>query len=209
MDNQLDFGKRLREAREKAGRSQRQIADAVGISPQMISAYEKGTRSPSIDVAAKLANEIGVSLDHLCGIQLSEKSTPTISNCADVVACISELSKYLTCWSTTGVHPRNEEDYEEIYDGFQDSKYCHHHVITSDPVAVVEIENGFIADFFQRWYEIKKLYQKKIIGKDLMDSWYLGEMERLKGIPVLSIPNDIQWFGPEPFEREESNDGND
>lgn len=209
MDNQLDFGKKLREAREKAGRSQRQIADAVGISPQMISAYEKGTRSPSIDVAAKLANEIGVSLDHLCGIQISENSTPTISNCADVVACISELSKYLTCWSTTGVHPRDEEDYEEIYDGFQDSKYSHHHVITSDPVAVVEIENGFIADFFQRWYEIKKLYQKKIIGEDLMDSWYLGEMERLKGIPVLSIPNNIQWFGPEPFKREESNDGND
>lgn len=209
MDNQLDFGKKLREAREKAGRSQRQIADAVGISPQMISAYEKGTRSPSIDVAAKLANEIGVSLDHLCGIQISENSTPTISNCADVVACISELSKYLTCWSTTGVHPRDEEDYEEIYDGFQDSKYFHHHVITSDPVAVVEIENGYIADFFQRWYEIKKLYQKKIIGEDLMDSWYLGEMERLKGIPVLSIPNNIQWFGPEPFKREESNHGND
>lgn len=205
MDNQLDFGKKLREAREKAGRSQRQIADAVGISPQMISAYEKGTRSPSIDVAAKLANEIGVSLDHLCGIQLSEKSTPTISNCADVVACISELSKYLTCWSTTGVHPRNEEDYEEIYDACSNND----DVITGDPVAVVEIENGFIADFFQRWYEIKKLYQKKIIGEDLMDSWYLGEMERLKGIPVLSIPNNIQWFGPEPFKREESNDCND
>lgn len=206
MDNQLDFGKRLRDAREKAGRSQRQIADAVGISPQMISAYEKGTRSPSIDVAAKLANEIGVSLDHLCGIQLSEKSTPTISNCADVVACISELSKYLTCWSTTGVHPRNEEDYEEIYDACSNNDDVID-VITGDPVAVVEIENGFIADFFQRWYEIKKLYQKKIIGEDLMDSWYLGEMERLKGIPVLSIPRDIQWFGLEPFEREESNHG--
>ena len=41
------------------GRSQAQIAEAVGISQQMYSAIELGERRPSVEVAKKIASVMG------------------------------------------------------------------------------------------------------------------------------------------------------
>ena len=201
-----NFGERMRESRQKAGKSQRQIADAAGISPQMVSAYEKGARAPSIEVAAQLAGELGVSLDYLCGIDLPDVSQHTFKNYADLISYISELSRYLDCKSSIQIRPRNEEDYEYVSTGFPDSPYFESYPITEDQVAVIEIQNGIIVDFFRRWEEIQTLHQKGIISDELLDSWYLGEMERLQKW-IIGEPKDIHWFGIEPARREEESDG--
>jgi len=43
----------------RKGRSQAQIAEAVGISQQMYSAIELGERRPSVEVAKKIASVMG------------------------------------------------------------------------------------------------------------------------------------------------------
>lgn len=67
--NALDFGKNLRNLREKANMSQKQLASYVGVSPTSISLYELHERMPSQEVMAKIAQVFRVSTDYLLGIE--------------------------------------------------------------------------------------------------------------------------------------------
>ena len=58
---------RLRELREKAGKSQAEIALLLGISRQHYALYEKGTRTLPIFHFTTLADYYGVTLDYLAG----------------------------------------------------------------------------------------------------------------------------------------------
>jgi tetratricopeptide (TPR) repeat protein len=60
VDDPAEVGRRLKEARERAGLSQRQLA-YEGCSPAYISRVEAGTRTPSLHVLAELAARLGVS----------------------------------------------------------------------------------------------------------------------------------------------------
>ena len=44
------IGKRVKEARLKKGLSQQQVADALGVSKVSVCGYEKGTRTPSLEI---------------------------------------------------------------------------------------------------------------------------------------------------------------
>ena len=63
------FAEKIFELRKKKGITQREVADAVGITAASISAYEKGTKIPPLDTAIAVAKYFGVSLDYLCGLQ--------------------------------------------------------------------------------------------------------------------------------------------
>lgn len=47
--------------------TQRQVAKALGVTPQAISFYERGLREPSIDELIKMADFFEVSIDYLVG----------------------------------------------------------------------------------------------------------------------------------------------
>lgn len=53
--------------REESGLSQRALAERAKLSPAMLNAIEKGTKTPSLDSARRLAEALGVSLDDLFG----------------------------------------------------------------------------------------------------------------------------------------------
>ena len=57
MDNDISiaFGENLKKIRYDEGLTQREVADAIGVTPASLSAYEKGTQLPSITVATKTA----------------------------------------------------------------------------------------------------------------------------------------------------------
>ena len=46
-------------------RTQKEVAEAIGITPMAMSYYESGERIPNDEVKAKLANYYGVSVGHL------------------------------------------------------------------------------------------------------------------------------------------------
>jgi tetratricopeptide (TPR) repeat protein len=64
VDSPEAVGRRLREAREKAGLSQRQLSFA-GCSPAYISRIESGDRIPSLQLLRELGRRLGVSEDYL------------------------------------------------------------------------------------------------------------------------------------------------
>lgn len=59
------FPGRLRELRERKGLSREQVAVAAGTSSHSVAKLEQGTRSPSLELAWRIAQALGCSLDDL------------------------------------------------------------------------------------------------------------------------------------------------
>lgn len=63
----MGFAKQLLSLRKEKKISQGELADKVGIHPNVLGRYEREEANPSIEIAAKLAETLGVSLDYLVG----------------------------------------------------------------------------------------------------------------------------------------------
>ena len=61
----VDCSEKLRLLREAAHLTQLQVANRVGVSKAMISAYETASKAPSIEVLIRLSRLFGVSVDYL------------------------------------------------------------------------------------------------------------------------------------------------
>ena len=57
-------GKRLKELRKQAGKTQEQVAEAVGLEPGTISRIERGAKGMSIDSLLMFSEIYGVSTDY-------------------------------------------------------------------------------------------------------------------------------------------------
>ncbi len=55
------LGQRIRQRREALGLTQHQLAQTLGVTPQHLSVVELDKRSVSVEMLAKLAQELGVS----------------------------------------------------------------------------------------------------------------------------------------------------
>ncbi len=61
----VDCSEKLKALREARGLTQLQVANRIGISKAMISAYETASKAPSIEVLIRLSRLFGVSVDYL------------------------------------------------------------------------------------------------------------------------------------------------
>jgi transcriptional regulator with XRE-family HTH domain len=68
------FGNRLLNLRKERGWSQPDLGKRIGTSGAIIGRYERGEITPSIEVAKKLADTFGVTLDFL----VDDKDVPNI-----------------------------------------------------------------------------------------------------------------------------------
>lgn len=59
------FGRRLQTLRREQGWSQPDLAQKIGTSGAVVGRYERGEITPSIEVARKLAEALGVTVDYL------------------------------------------------------------------------------------------------------------------------------------------------
>ena len=74
----FDFGNRLYQLRKKAGLSQKQLGDKVGLSNKSVSKWENGLAKPGLDVVHMLADVLSVSVDDLVQGVSSEKQITKI-----------------------------------------------------------------------------------------------------------------------------------
>ena len=71
----MTFGEKLSSLRRKAGLTQNEVAEALGVTPQAVSKWESDSSCPDIFTLPKLANLYGTTVDDL----LSRESEPTVS----------------------------------------------------------------------------------------------------------------------------------
>ena len=61
----LGVGQRIRQRRKALKLTQLDLAKAIGLTPQHVSAMEQEKRTPSLPCLVRLAEELGVSVDFL------------------------------------------------------------------------------------------------------------------------------------------------
>ena len=74
----FEFGNRLFQLRKKAGLSQSQLGEKVGVSNKAVSKWENGQAKPGLDVIHKLADTLSVTIDDLLKLSCSEKQITKI-----------------------------------------------------------------------------------------------------------------------------------
>ena len=64
-----EIQKRLREAVEYSGLSQKEIAEKIGVNPSTVSKYMRLDKYPSLDTFANLCLILDVSADEILGLK--------------------------------------------------------------------------------------------------------------------------------------------
>lgn len=74
----MSFGDNLERIRKDRKVSQAKLGEALGLTQQMVSSYEKETSSPNIEVLLKTADYFNVSIDTLVGhvVKSPEANSP-------------------------------------------------------------------------------------------------------------------------------------
>lgn len=78
-----DLGQRLQEQRTLRNLSQKQVATNIGVSASVISNYESGERTPSIENLMALARLYHCSTDYLLGLDKTENAKPLDASMLD------------------------------------------------------------------------------------------------------------------------------
>src|SRR5437870_338142 len=83
--NLTELGGRIKQLREKRGLKQIAVANALQISAQAVSKWERGENAPDIAILLDLSKLLGVSVDTLLGRREQENDTfPATVFCTDM-----------------------------------------------------------------------------------------------------------------------------
>lgn len=78
------LGKRLKQLRNSAGLTQKELANKMNISPSAVSMYEAGRRDPDTETLVKFSKFFNVTTDYLLGetsnIPLTQEHLTTIND---------------------------------------------------------------------------------------------------------------------------------
>lgn len=90
----MEFHKKLKELRTKAGMTQMQLGAQIGVTKSVISYYELQERIPSPEILVKLAAIFHVSTDYLLGIE--KKSVIDVSGLEEEdIAILQQIIAYM------------------------------------------------------------------------------------------------------------------
>lgn len=198
----MKFSECLRQAREQAGLTQKELAEKLNVPPQMINRYENSDTEPRIGFVINAANVLGITLDEL---MKTGKRAPINSFLGiDEFAATTEES-----WQTTALYctkllaPDFKVEYQNGYFvvtacssiNINDS-LCRPNLIAQPGETLKYKPNTFINWVSQNGIVIDKLLQKEKIKKFKQlfhDTWIF---EKLLA-PSMKKPTEGQtYFAP-------------
>lgn len=109
------FANRFKEVREKKNVTIKALQPLVGASPSAMSGYATGKNLPPLDVAAKIAKELDVSLDWLCGLSDDMSNNNESFNCVDAAVCMDRVIDHFSC----ELHCETEPKPNAFFDDFE------------------------------------------------------------------------------------------
>lgn len=186
------FFERIKEMRIVKEMTQRQLAEAASIAPGSLSAYEKGDKTPPVDVAARIAKALGVSIDWLFGLE-DEAGKGELKSYADVIRTLLpittlqfhvELTKESIYWQDDSF--RAPDDEVPIYlqeEQIAEMEGRNKKTVTVDH-AVLKIWNGPLANFFESWAKLYNLYRDGEIYEDMYQAWIDKKLVEFAQMPL-------------------------
>lgn len=159
MDKTI-FASRLKEARKKKKIELQALREKVNISQSAMSHYSTGTTVPTLEVAAKLAEALGVSLDWLCG--LSEESETQKNTCGYVARLMLKAEKALVAGSSGCLRSISYNDGGTVY--------------------AVQTSNRELMKFFTKKIKFEEMAKENDEAEEMFQAWLSGALEKLDNI---------------------------
>ncbi len=151
MTDKSIVGQRIKELRLKAGRTQRDFGEMVGISSASVMNYEKGVKLPPLDTVIKIAETFGASIDWLCGIEMVAINKKTLTY-ADIVREIITIADMLKMTVTYESDSKGEE---------------------KDTIQFL-LKDGFFVWILSDWIKMRNLHSEHVIDDKLYKTWIEG-----------------------------------
>ena len=87
-----ELGARIAEARKRKGMSQTALAEALGVTQQVVAAWERKSTGVRSDTLCRIASVLDVSSDELLGLQQGKHSGPG-GRVRRTMECVSNLPR--------------------------------------------------------------------------------------------------------------------
>ncbi len=90
----MNLGERFKKYRKKAGLTQKEAAQVIGINSYQLGNYETNRSEPSITILKKMSNVYGVSIDTLVGNNTLPEEIVDIKEKDNLEQIIKEFVQY-------------------------------------------------------------------------------------------------------------------
>lgn len=183
------YFQRIKEQRLAKGLTQKQLAEAASISPTSYIAYERGNKTPPIDVAARIANCLEVSIDWLFGLE-TKNTSAEFKSMADVIEAFLPAAltfEHVKMYQKDIPIAEDEtvSEYDPYGEKYENETPCTHW-------AVFEIRNTILANFFQSWAKLYALYIHGEIEGDMYTAWVEKRLGDMQNSPV-PLRQALRW----------------
>lgn len=168
---------RIKELRNSMKITQKDFSAFVGCTAATLSAYENGSKSPSLEIIKGIAEKCNVSIDWLCGLSEQKELKPEIKNYKDIALKVLELSSInmFPDEFELKTYKVDATDYESAFPG--ETKYYEEWGLA------LPGEHKFL-EFISTYKELNKLYKTGRIKQEVINTWLNGALEELKTIPI-------------------------
>lgn len=152
---------RIKQLRKEMNLTQLKFSKIVGCTAATLSAYENGSKSPSLEIIKNIAENCNVSIDWLIGLSDKKESEPEIETYSDIFKLLFDIDEALKKRNLKLRISTEDTGYggEISYLSFSESKY-----------ETVDSENNFNI-FLSDWNKMKTMYDEEIIDKEVYELW--------------------------------------
>ena len=157
------FGQNIKKIRTEKKLTQKEFAESIEVTAATISSYEKGDKTPNMDIAVKISDKYNVSLDWLCRGIAKKEPKLKINAPADLIIALNEVSKY-----------------GYIY--LKDSTY---------PEITIAIYSKEIVQIFNNFKKVDELFEAGAIEESMRDAWIDGILKNNEDLNII-ISNGTQ-----------------
>ena len=171
--------------RTAKGVSQKEAADAIGITSSVLSNYEKGLKAPSLEFAYLLADYYGVTLDELCG-RTSTRDRST----ADVMRAYIVLRESLSSSDAIRFHEVYWRESQEAKDMWHDDMAEYEQEEDESPgtrrmfkYAIWPIHNDKLARFMSEYECTFSLVEDGVLPRSVFEVWLKQRLEEAEKRP--------------------------
>lgn len=162
------FAERMRKAREKKDMGLKELRELVGASQSAMSHYSTGATMPPLDMAVKIADVLGVSLDWLCG-----KDAYKASGAEHSVGHVARL--------LVEAVDKNMNEYNQ----FEPEK-----VVLSGGRRFLNLffDNNELVVFFEKKIAYQQMARDNEAAREIFNAWLEGELKKLDAITYDVLP---------------------
>lgn len=144
---------RIKELRKSLNTTQKDFSAHVGCTAATLSAYENGSKSPSLEIIKSIAEKCHVSIDWLCGLSTEINFDGSIKTYGDAIRLLLKLEEKLDIAVSIVPVEFNLAD--------NPTKFAYS----------INFGNHKMQNFINEWEKMKALHDNFSIDDDLYDLW--------------------------------------